>query len=123
MKREITKWTTSMEEVIMEEAVNDFFEENWDPNSWVHTEVYIDSYIEDFNEISDKEEDLLRVEIKKEFDKRVNKLRQEEIAQLKDRKSILKWIGESNDWPEEGDVGYMLPKEEILDLILQNGNK
>jgi len=123
MKREITKWTTSMEEVIMEEAVNDFFEENWDPNSWVHTEVYLDSYIEDFNEISDKEEDLLRVEIKKEFDKRVNKLRQEEIAQLKDRKSILNWIGNPTDWPEEGDVGYMLSKEEILDLILQNGNK
>ena len=124
MKKEITKWITSIEEISMEEAVIEFFEGDWDSRSWKDTEFSIDSYIEEFQEISDKEEDLLRAEIKKEFDKEVNKICQEEIDQLKDRKSILNWIENSFDnWPDEGDVGYILSKEEILDLIIQNGNK
>jgi len=124
MKKEITKWTTFVEDIAMEEAVNEFFDGDWDPRSWEDTEQYIDSYTEEFDEISDKEEDLLRQEIKKEFYKRVNKLRQEEIDQLEDRKSILDWIKNTQyDYPDEGEVGYMLSKEEILDLILQNGNK
>lgn len=124
MKKEITKWTTSIEEISMEEAVNEFFDGDWDPRSWKDTEFFIDSYIEEFQEISDKEEDLLRAEIKKEFDKKVNKICQEEIDQLKDRKSILNWIEIIQyEFPNEGEVGYLLSKEEILDLILQNGNK
>ena len=125
MKKETRKWITSIEDVTMEEAVNEFFDGDWDPKSWEDTEEYIDSYIEeDFQEISDKEADHLKAEIKKEFDRRVNKIRQEEIDQLKDRKSILSWIEDMQyDWPDEGEVGYMLSKEEILDLILQNSNK
>ena len=122
MKKETTRWVTSTEEVTMGEAVNEFFDGDWDPKSWEDTESYVDSYIEDFDEISDKEKDLLKQEIKKEFNKKVNKIYQKEIDQLKDRKSILKWIG-SYDWYDEGDVGYILSREEILDLILQNGNK
>lgn len=124
MKKEITKWITSIEDIAIEEAVNEFFDGDWEPRSWEDTESCIDSYIEDFSEISDKEEDLLRAEIKKEFDKRVNNLCQEESGLLKDRKSILNWIENLYDnWPDEGEIGYMLSKEEILDLILQNGNK
>jgi vacuolar-type H+-ATPase subunit E/Vma4 len=125
MKKETRKWITSIEDVAMEEAVNEFFDGGWDPKSREDTEEYIDFYIEeDFQEISDKEADHLKAEIKKEFDKRVNKIRQEEIDQLKDRKSILNWIKSFvDDWPDEGEVGYMLSKEEILDLILQNSNK
>ena len=126
MKKEITKWITSIEDIAIEEAVNEFFDGDWEPRSWEDTESCIDSYIEEFSEISDKEADLLKVEIKKEFNERVNELRQKEIAKLKDRNSILKWIEniiEDNYWQDEGEVGYMLSKEEILDLIIQNGNK
>ena len=124
MKKETKKLVTFIEDVTLEEVVNEFFDGDWDPRSWEDTESYIDSYIKEFKEISDKEKDLLRVEIKKEFDKKVNEIRQEEYVQLKDRKSILKWIETLNDdFPFEGEVGYMLSKEEILDLILQNGNK
>lgn len=124
MKKEIRKWTTSIGDVTMEEAVNEFFDGDWDPKSWEDTEEYIDSYIEeDFQEISDKEADHLKAEIKKEFDKKVIKLRQEEINLLKDRKSILSWIKSLVDnWPDEGTVGYMLSEKEILDLILENGS-
>ena len=126
MKKEITKVISSIEGVSMEEAVNEFFNGDWDPRSWEDTETNIDSYIEEFYEISDKEADLLKVEIKKEFNKKVNELRQKEIIQLKDRNSILKWIENINEdgyWKDEGEVGYILSKEEIFDLILQNGNK
>lgn len=125
MKKEISKQITSVEKVSIEEAVSDFFDGDWDSRSWEDTEEYIDSYIEEFQEISDKEADHLKAEIKKEFDRRVNILRQKEINKLKDKESILKWIKISliDDWPDEGDVGYILSKEEILDLILENGNK
>ena len=124
MKKEVTKCTTSIEDITMEEAVDEFFDVIG-IQSWEDTEANIDSYIEEFSEISDKEADLLKVEIKKEFNERVNELRQKEIAKLKDRDSILEWIdmNEDNYWQDEGEVGYMLSKEEILDLIIQNGNK
>jgi len=125
MKKEVQKWVSSIEEIAIEEAVNEFFDGDWDPRDWEETETNIGSYIEEkFSEISDKEEDLLRSEIKKEFDKEVSELKKEETDQLKDRKSILKWIRNScDDWPNVGEVGYILSEEEILDLILKNGNK
>jgi hypothetical protein len=124
MKKEVQKWTFSVEDVTMEEAVSEFFDGDWDPIDWKETETNIDSYIEEFSEISDKEENRLRSEIKKEYDEKVSKLKKEETDQLKNRESILEWIGNScDDWPDEGVVGYMLSREEILDLILQNGNK
>ena len=123
MKKEVQKWTYSVEDVAMEEAVNEFFDGDWNPKDWVETEDYIYSYIDEFDEISDKEKDLLKSEIKKEFDKKVNRLRQEEIGQFKDKDSILEWIENSFDWPCEGEVGYLLSAEEILDLILQYSNK
>ncbi len=125
MKKEITKWITSVEDVIMEEAVNDFFEGDWDPRSWEDTEQYIDSYIkEEFSEISHEEENHLRQEIKKEFDKRVNEIRQEEANELKNRESILNWIENMrHEYLDVGEVGYMLSNEEILDLILKNSDK
>ena len=70
MKKETTKWTTSIENLAIEEAVNEFFDGDWDPKSWEDTEEYIDSYIEDFQEISDEEINNLKTEIKKEFNKR-----------------------------------------------------
>ena len=124
MKKEITRWISSIEDIATEEAVNEFYDGDWDPRSWKYTYSGIDSYIEEFKEISDEEKDILREEIKKEFNYRVDELRQEEIDQLKDKKSILNWIENLySDWPDEGEVGYLLSKEEILDLILQNGNK
>lgn len=125
MKKETKKWVTSVEDIAMEEAVNEFFDGDWDPISWEDTDSYIDSYIEEeFSEISDKEENLLRQEIKKEFDKRVNEIRQEEANELKDKESILNWIESvRHEYLDVGEVGYMLSKEEILDLILKNSNK
>ena len=91
MKKEIITRTFSIKDITIEEAVNEFFDfGDWCPNDWDYTIESIYLYVEnDFIEISEKEKELLKIEIEKEFDKRVNEIR----------------------------------KEEILDLILQNGNK
>ena len=125
MKKEITRWISSIEDIATKEAVNECYDGDWDPRRWEYTYSCIDSYIEEFKEISDEEEDILRVEIEKEFSNRVNELRQEEVDQLKDKKSILNWIESMQKYSslDEGEVGYLLSKEEIINLILQNGNK
>ena len=126
MKKELTKWSKVTEEVSLEDTVNDFFDGDWDPRDWDETKSCLDAYIdEEFEEISNKEAALLSEEIKKEFDKRVSELKQEEIDQLKDRKSILDLLDYylCSGFPNMGEVGFLLSNEEILDLILQNGNK
>ena len=125
MKKELTEWTKVIEEVSVEEAVDYFFDGDWEPRDWDETKCCLDTYIENFEEISNKEANLLRAEIKKEFDKRVSELKQEEIDQLKDRKSILDLLDYylCSGFPNMGEVGFLLSNEEILDLILQNGNK
>jgi len=125
MKKKVTKWIDSIEEVSIEMAINDFFDGDWNPKDWEETEEYIDTYIEEeFTNISDKEKNQLKSEIKKEYNKRVLNLKQEEIDQLKDRKSILKFLeGVTDDYCDEGEVGFLLSAEEIIDLIIKNGNK
>ena len=125
MKKKVTKWIDSIEEVSIETAINDFFVEDWNPKDWEETEEFIDTYIEEeFTNISDKEKNQLKSEIKREYDKRVSNLRQEEIDQLKDRESILEVLGEAMfDYCDEGEVGFMLSAGEIIDLIIENGNK
>ena len=126
MKKIIYKNIIKVEEVAMEEVVKDFFDGDWDPKDWEETETDIDLYIKyELKEICDKEEDSLRAEIKKEFDKRVSIYRQEEIKQLEDRESILNFIDYyiRADYKNVGEVGYMLSNEEILDLIIENGRK
>lgn len=124
MKKKVIKWIDSIEEVSIETAINDFFDGDWNPKDWEETEEYIDTYIEEeFTNISDKEKNQLKSGIKKEYNKRVLNLKQEEIDQLKDRKSILKFLEEAIcDYCDEGEVGYLLSAEEILDLIIKNGN-
>jgi DNA replicative helicase MCM subunit Mcm2 (Cdc46/Mcm family) len=126
MKKRVTKFIHSTEEVSIETAVNDFFDADWNPRDWEETEEFIDQYIEDdFITISDEEKNQLRLKIKEEYDKRIAELKQKEIDQLKDRKSILELIAETiiESCYDAEEVGYLLSAEEILDLIIKNGNK
>jgi len=123
MKKEVSEWKSEIKEVSLKDAVKVFFEEcDYNIGDWSETEENLDYFINDFKEINNEEEKLLREEVKKEFDKKVNKYKQEELAHLKNKSSILKWI-KSIIGIEAGDPGYMLNAEEILDLILENGQK
>ena len=115
------------EEAPIDIIVDEFFDGDWDPTDWDYTLACIDNYIDDeLKEVTDKERDSLIEAIKQRFDKEVSESRQEEINQLKDRKSILNWIKfyvNNDEAKEDGDVGFILSPEEILDLIVANGNK
>ncbi len=127
MKKEVSEWKSEIKEVSLKDAVKVFFEEcDYNIGDWSETEENLDYFINDFKEINNEEEKLLREEVKKEFDKKVNKYKQEELAHLKNKSSILKWIKSIigiDGLIEAGDPGYMLNAEEILDLILENGQK
>ena len=124
MKKEV--WESSMKEVSIEEVAKDFCEE--------YTELDINDFDSELNyfiednikEISPKERAALEEEIKKFIIKQKEEIVAEEKYTLKDRKSILEWIDDyigNDDCLEEGDVGYYLSAEEILDLIIKNGQK
>lgn len=127
MKKEISEWKSEIKEISLKDAVKEFFEEcDYNIEDWSETEENLDYFINDFKEINKEEERLLRKEVKKEFDKKVNKYKQEELAHLKNRKSILNWIKSImriDGLIEAGEPGYILNAEEILDLILENGQK
>ena len=61
------------------------------------------------------------------LEERYNKERKKsldyELENLKDRESISDWLEDIIDYPYEGDVGYILSIDEIIDLIIKNGNK
>lgn len=115
------------EEAPIEVIADEFFDGDWDPRDWDYTLACIDNYIDDeLKEVTDRERDSLIEAIKRRFDKEVSESKHEEINQLKDRKSILNWIKfyvNNDEFKEDGDVGFILSPEEILDLIVANVNK
>ena len=129
MKVKRKQWTIVEEEIPMNEILESLFEEEWYPSDWGGTEDNFRSSLEfDDPDISEEDMDIILVEAKKEFDKRVLASKEKETNKLSNRRSILNWLstirGDFEDcYTEEGDVGFALDLEEILDLIIKNGNK
>lgn len=127
MKIEISEWKSDIKEISLKDAMEEFFEEYGCNLKYGFETEDLDDFINGFKEINKEEEELLREEIKKEFDKKLNKYKQEEINQLKNKKSIIKWLKnlleDFNDAFDCGEVGYLLSAEEIFNLILKNGQK
>ena len=121
MKKE--KYTTKKEyvEVSDEDIVKDFMEEFWD--DWEPDDT-IDNYEyfwDDYEDLTEEDKERIFSLIKIEVNKRLEEKKQEEVNLLKDRKNILDFLD---------DVLYYysysfeyLSNEEILDLIIENGNK
>lgn len=125
MKVKKTKLVEVEEESSIPEIIEMLFESDWWPDDWEGTR---DSFIEtlDYNssDLTKEEIKIILLEAKKEFDSRVKNLIKEESEQLKDRKSIINWLSDRIDeFLEEGEVGYTLTVDQIVDLIIQNGNK
>lgn len=126
MKKEI--WESSIKEVSIEEAARDFCEEYGLSNLDIHDfDSELNYFIEDnIKEISPEERTALEEEIKKFIIKQKGEAVAEEKYKLKDRMSILEWLDNyigNDDCLDEGDVGYYLTAREILDLIIENGQK
>lgn len=126
MKKEV--WESSMKEVSIEEVVKGFLDEYLLPDLDIDDfDSELNYFIEDnIKEISTEEKTVLKEEIKKLILKQKEEAVAEEKYKLKNRTSILEWIDyhiQYDDYLEEGDVGYYLSAEEILDLIIKNGQK
>ena len=125
MKKEV--WKSSIEEISIEEAVKDFCKEYCGSIDSEDFDSEFDYFIKvDIKEISLKERDLLKEEIKKQLIKRKEEFIVQEKSKLKNRTSILEWIDYNikyDECLEGGDIGYYLSAKEILDLIIENGKK
>lgn len=125
MKKEV--WKSSVEEISIEEAVRDFCKEYCGDLDSEDFDSELDDFIKDnIKEISPKEMDALKEEIKKQLIKQKEEFIVQEKSKLKNRTSILEWIDYNikyDDCLEGGDIGYYLSAKEILDLIIENGNK
>lgn len=112
------------------EIVKDFMSGFYTPFYWVD-EYYnpedFDYFFEDYIELT--VEDKIRIinKIREAAELCDNKYKEDEAKQLKNRRDILDFlemcIDLRRDYMEPGDAGYALSIEEILDLILKNGNK
>lgn len=128
-KRTIIKKVTEEVEIPVSEVVEEFFERYyWNLNDWDDTLDQFDYYLEDcgYEDVSKEEKNEILKKIKETFDEKVEKLKKKELSELSSRERILQWISDliyDDRYLEEGQVGYMLTSEEILDEILKNGNK
>ena len=92
---------------------------------------YIDECLQDDTiELTDEEyielEEKLTPRVKAKYKELYESALQEEKDILKDRQHILSFFEEyfnMIDYPYPGELGFALSNEEILDLIIQNGNK
>lgn len=126
MKVKKTKVIEVEEEVSISEILEMLFENyDWWPDDWEGTrDSFIAALKFDNPDITKEEIKTILIEAKKEFDTRVNDLMEEEAEQLKDRRSIINWLGDlMGEFLDEGSVGYCLTLDQIVDLIIQNGNK
>jgi hypothetical protein len=125
MKVKKTKLVEVEEEVSIPEILEMLFEYDWWPDDWEGTrDSFIAALEYDNPDITKEEIKTILPEAKKEFDRRVEDLMEEEAEQLKDRRSIINWLRDMmGEFLDKGDVGYCLTLDQIVDLIIQNGNK
>lgn len=122
-----TKTITVEEEISNQEIIENLFSDDWWPASWEDTKADFIGFLEnDYPNMSEEEITEIISEAKKTFDIKSKEILEEERNQLSNRQNIIEWL--SDIMPEEyelaeGDVGYTLTVDQIVDLIIQNGNK
>ena len=130
MKYTTIERTTVSKDITIEEAVEKYMKEEFNLDEWLEEEYSKDDleyFFDDFTEISEEEVEEIYNKILEEVHKYIISSKEKEKALLSDRKTILNWINDITQYyyggPDEGELGYSLSNEEILDLILKNGNK
>ena len=119
------KFEESTENVTADEIARDFMNREFFPEDWESDDFDFDDYayfFEDY-ELTDEEYKEVYNRICELADEAVKEARKEEESYLKDRESILRVL---NDWVSDDydfNTFKLLSLEEILDLIIENGNK
>lgn len=124
-KVENIKYEKYMEDVTAAEIARDFMRSEFFPEDWESDDFNFDDYayfFEDY-ELTDEECKEVWSRICELADEEVKRCKKLEKNYLKDRASIYRVI---EDWVYDDydtDTFKLLSVEEILDLIIENGNK
>lgn len=133
MNKKVIKTIEEIEEYSMKEVANDFLDHYYESELEglkKNLEYEINTYLvaEDIKHSEEEKGSLIKL-VKEKIDEKLNNIREPEIKSLSNRKSIHKWLSglldsmRKLDDIEYGDVGFLLSVDEIIDLIIQNGNK
>lgn len=130
MNKKVIKTIEEIEEYSIEEVADDFLDHYYEvelKDLKENLEYEVNTYLvaEDIKHSEEEKESLIKL-VKKKIDENINNIREPEIKRLSNRKSIHKWLSELLDSIEDiepSDVGFLLSVDEIIDLIIENGNK
>ena len=133
MNKKVIKTIEEIEEYSMEEVANDFlypYYESELEDLKSNLEYEITDYLvrEDIKHSEEEKESFIKL-VKEKIDEKINNIKEPEIKRLSNRESIHKWLSELLDYMrrlediEPSDVGFLLSVDEIIDLIIKNGNK
>lgn len=113
-------------DITLDEIVNNYMEDDFISYEWNDYTTTIDDleyFFEDYI-LTESEKEEVFSSIQKCCKKRLEELKQIEMSKLKNRKCILNFLNNFiEDVCDEEQIGYLLSTEEILDLIIKNGNK
>lgn len=133
MNKKVIKRIEEIEEYSIEEVANDFLNHYYESeleDLKKNLEYKINTYLvaEDIKHSEEEKGSLIKL-VKEKIDEKLNNMREPEIKSLSNRKSIHKWLSglldsmRKLDDIEYGDVGFLLSVDDIIDLIVKNGNK
>lgn len=133
MNKKVIKTIEEIKEYSMEEVADDFLDHYYESELEglkKNLEYEINTYLvaEDIKHSEEEKESFIKL-VKEKIDEKLNNIREPEIKSLSNRKSIHKWLSglldsmRKLDDIEYGDVGFLLSIDDIIDLIVKNGNK
>ena len=133
MNKKVIKTIEEIEEYSMEEVADDFLDHYYESEleglkKNLEYEINIYLVAENINHSEEEKESFIKL-VNEKIDENINNIREPEIKCLSNRKSIHKWLSGLLDYMrrlediEPSDVGFLLSVDEIIDLIIQNGNK
>ena len=133
MNKKVIKTIEEIEEYSMEEVADDFLDYYYESeleDLKDNLEYEITDYLvrEDIKHSEEEKESFIKL-VKEKIDEKINNIKEPEIKRLSNRESIHKWLSELLDYMrrlediEPSDVGFLLSVDEIIDLIIKNGNK
>ena len=134
IKVPICKKEVSFKDVSDEDIVNDFMNDYYSPVIWENDYEHINDleyFFEDYADLTEEDKERILTKIHIAARKKDEEYKEEEKKLLKNRSCILAFLDRCvEDTRENYDyfkdkpiVGIYLEAEEILNLILKNGNK
>jgi hypothetical protein len=112
------------DQTIINDFIDDYFydDEDWEDDDEMLLSDDWDGFWEDYEEVTDEDKKRISKLVNKEIQKRLSQNKKEQEDVFKDRASIINFFDDIfySDKPDEiSSLSY----EEIIDLIIKNGNK